>query len=67
MYLKQEIIEKINTPTIRRKIATALGVGEMGIIQAINRNPANSSLTKLAALNCISEELNIPKEQLIKQ
>jgi hypothetical protein len=54
MYLKNEVLKAINTKENRRKIATALNVGEMGIVQAINRNPPHSSLTKLAALKCIS-------------
>jgi hypothetical protein len=54
MYLKDEVLKAINTKENRRKIATALNVGEMGIVQAINRNPPHSSLTKLASLECIA-------------
>ena len=66
MHLKDEVLKQIDTPKIRRKIADALGVGEMAIVKAISVNPPHSSLTKIAALECISNELGIEIKNILK-
>lgn len=67
MKVRQEILEKINNPQSRTKIAMALGQGEQSIALVCRTNQPNSALTKWAAVKVISEELNVPMDQVLEE
>lgn len=56
MKIRRDIMEKIDNPLSRTKIAMALGQGEQSIASACRLNQDNGTLTKWAALQVISEE-----------
>lgn len=63
MALTNEALEKINQPTIRMKIALALGVTEQSVIKAIKVN--SDVLTKFAAMKVIKKETGLTESQII--
>jgi hypothetical protein len=64
MKIKKEILEKINTPKIRRKLSVALDKTEQTIIQYIKTN--NDTLTKYAGLTVIKDVTGLCEEQLFE-
>jgi hypothetical protein len=56
MKIKQHILDSINNPQSRTRIAMALKIGEQAIANACRANDPNGTLTKYAALEVISEE-----------
>jgi hypothetical protein len=58
MKLKRSILEKINKPQVRTRIANSLGCGEQVVAIHMRRNTLNGRLTKMDALQAISKELN---------
>lgn len=59
MKIKQEIVNKINTPLIRTRIAARMGIGEQTFQVRLRENASNGRLTKMDALRAISEELGV--------
>jgi hypothetical protein len=62
--IKQRIIDAINNPTSRNRIGLKLGCGEQVIALHIRQNKTNGRLTKLDALEAISEETGIVVQDL---
>ncbi len=56
MKLKKSIIDKINNPQARTRIAVALTTGEANVTLHIKNNKANGRLTKMDALIAIAAE-----------
>jgi hypothetical protein len=67
MKIKQNIIDLINTPTQRTKIALRLGCGEQNIAGVIRRNEDNGRLTRMDALEAISAETGFTVEELLER
>lgn len=57
MKLKQSILDKIDKPQVRTRIANSLGCGEQVVAVHMRRNSTNGRLTKMDALQAISKEL----------
>lgn len=64
MKIKKRIINKIDTPQVRTKIAQILGCGEQAIAVQLRRNGANGRLTKMDALQAISEVTGVPVTEI---
>ena len=56
MKIKQNILELVDNPQSRTKIAMVLQIGEQAVAKACRSNDPNGTLTKYAALEVISEE-----------
>lgn len=67
MKLKQQILDSIDNPQSRTKIAMALQIGEQAVAKACRANDPNGTLTKYAALEVISEETGKPIEKLLER
>ena len=65
MRIKQDILDSINNPQSRTKIALALGIGEQSIAINCRANSTNGVLTKYAALEVISEETGKSIEEIL--
>jgi hypothetical protein len=66
MKVKQEILDKIDNPQSRTRIAMQLNQGEQSIALACRANQDNGTLTKMAALKAISEIVGIPVEEILE-
>lgn len=64
MKIRKKILDKINTPTVRNRIAQLLGVGEQAIAVQLRRNGANGRMTKMDALEAISEVTGTPVTEI---
>lgn len=58
MKVKRSILDKIDTPQVRTRIAISLGCGEQVLAVHMRKNATNGRLTKMDALQAISKELN---------
>lgn len=67
MKIKQSILDKINTPLERTKIALELGCGENGIAIQLRLNKANGRMTKMDALQAISKVSGHAVEDILEQ
>jgi len=65
MRIKQDILDSINNPRSRTRIAMALHQGEQNIAIACRANAVNGVLTKYAALEVISEETGKSIDELL--
>lgn len=66
MKIKQEILDRIDNPGTRSKIAASLNQGEQSIALACKANVKNGPLTKYAVLRTISEETGVPIEDIVE-
>lgn len=66
MKIRQEILERINNPVTRTKIAMALGQGEQSVVVLVRNNAPNGSLTKAAALKVIREETGLGYDEILE-
>lgn len=67
MKIKSEILEIIDNPSTRTRIAIDLGVGEQVIAGHMRRNLPNSRLTKMDALMSISKYTDVPVDQILEE
>lgn len=65
MKIRKEILDQIDNPQSRTKIAMALKQGEQSIALACRTNQDNGTLTKMAALKAISEETGLPIDEIL--
>jgi hypothetical protein len=65
MKIIQDILDLVNNPQSRTKIAMALKQGEQSVAIACRQNADNGVLTKYAALEVISEETGKSIEEII--
>lgn len=56
MIIKQAILDIIDNPQSRTRIASELGVGEQAIAIQLRRNTPNGRMTKMDALQAIAKE-----------
>lgn len=64
MFLSEQALNSINTPTIRVKIALALGITEQSVIMAIKKK--RTILTKYAAIQVIKQETGLSEDQIFE-
>jgi hypothetical protein len=58
--LRPEVVKKLrNTPEFRMKLALRMNLSEYGVKYNLNTNYDNNSLTKIDALHCIQELLEL--------
>lgn len=67
MKVKQGIVDLINNPRSRTRIAMILGIGEQTVASTIRRNQPNGRLTKMDALKAISEETGTAVEEILEE
>ncbi len=66
MKIRQNILDIINTPTNRNLIGTRLGVGEQSVALQFRKNSPNGRMTKMDALQAISEVSGFPVEDILE-
>lgn len=66
MKVKQTILEKVNTPQIRTKIALALGVGEQTVAMQMRNNTPDGRLTKMDAIKAIAAEAGCSVDEILE-
>jgi hypothetical protein len=66
MKIKKGILDQIDNPQTRTKIAMELGQGEQSIALACRSNQKNGTLTKWAALKVISLETGVPIDDILE-
>lgn len=64
MKLRPKILEKLNTPSVRVRLALALNCTEQTVIRYIKANDDN--LTKAAALAVIREETGLEDSEVLE-
>lgn len=67
MKVKQEILDLINNPGARTRIAFAVGGGENNISLLIRRNSVDGQLTKWKFLKAIEKETGIAIDQILEE
>jgi hypothetical protein len=66
MKIKQTILDLVDNPQARTRIALALVVGEQMIAIHMRQNKENGRLTKMDALMAISKETGVRIEDLLE-
>lgn len=67
MKIKQKILDKIDTPLVRNRIAQKLMCGEQNLAGQMRRNISNGRLTKMDALIAISEEVGCQVTDVLEE
>jgi hypothetical protein len=67
MKIRQKILDQINEPGTRSKIAVALKQGEQAVYVACKINADDGPLTKYAALTAISEITGLPFNKIVEE
>jgi hypothetical protein len=67
MKLKKKVIQRINNPVDRTRIAIAIGTGEQAVSVAIRNNAQHGPLTKFAALEAIASITGLDMPDLIER
>lgn len=67
MKIKQKILDKVDNPKSRMRIAAKLDLTEQAIAVQFRKNKDNGRLTKMDALKAISEECGLSVEQLLEK
>jgi hypothetical protein len=66
MKIKQWIVDKINNPMARTRLALALEIGEATVAVHIRGNADNGRLTKMDALKAISAETGVDVGEILE-
>ena len=67
MKIRQEVLDKIDNPGTRSRIAASLKQGEQSVALACRNNSDDGPLTKYAALVAISEITGLPFDQIVEE
>lgn len=67
MKIKQSVLDQINNPQSRNRLGSKLGTGEQAIYRQLKENNPNGRLTKMDALEAISEETGLPIDQILEE
>lgn len=67
MKVKQSILDLVNNPSARNRIALDLGCGEQAVALHMRHNKVNGRLTKMDALSAIAKEVGKPVEEIIEE
>lgn len=67
MKIKQSILDVIDKPTSRNRIAMELGCGEQNIAVHMSRNRPNGRLTKMDALVAIAKEAQVGVDEILEE
>lgn len=66
MIVRQAILEKVNKPLVRSRIAVALGVGEQAVAMQMRNNTPDGRLTKMDALQAIAKEAGCEVSEILE-
>jgi hypothetical protein len=66
MKIRKKVLNKINTPEKRTRIALSLGQGEQSVAVMCRRNTVNGPLTKAAALKAIREITGLTDDEILE-
>lgn len=67
MKIKQSILDIIDNPQTRTKLAMDLGCGEQSVALQLRNNKPNGRLTKMDALRAISKETGVSVEEILEE
>lgn len=67
MKIKQKILDKIDNPLVRSKLAVKLLCGEQNLAVHMRRNSSDGRLTKMDALMAISEEVGCEVTDILEE
>lgn len=67
MKVKQEILDLINNPPARTRIASDMKTGENNIALMMRRNAKNGAMTKWKFLKAIEKETGIAIDQILEE
>lgn len=69
MKVKQEILDRINNVTSRKRILEFMGseYGDQALYKQIKDNSEDGPLTKMKAVLAISKETGIPVDQILEE
>lgn len=67
MKIKKSILKKINTVRQRMSIADKLGCGEQALAVQLRINKSDGRLTKMDALQAISQELGVDIGEILEK
>lgn len=67
MKIKQKILDKIDSPLVRSKLAVQLKCGEQNLAVQMRKNISNGRLTKMDALIAISEEVGCSVTDILEE
>lgn len=65
MKIKQKILDKVDNPRTRMRIAAKLNLTEQAVAVQFRKNRDNGRLTKMDALRAISEECGLSVDQIL--
>lgn len=66
MKIKSDVLDQINIPTVRNRIAMAYGIGEQAVAVWCRKNRANGPLTKAQTLQVIRAETGLDNEDILE-
>lgn len=69
MKVKQEILNRINNVTSRKRILESMGTefGDQALYKQIKDNTNDGPLTKMKALKAISEVTGVPVDKILEE
>lgn len=67
MKIKQTILDLVDNPLSRTRIAVDLKVGEQTVALQMRNNSENGRMTKMDFLMAISKEAGVPVDQVIEE
>lgn len=66
MTIKQQVLDKANTPQGRIRLAMALGVTEQAVIKAMRKNAEHGPLTRYAALEVLASISGLDMPEIVE-
>lgn len=66
MIIKKDIVSLVNNVESRRRISERLGIGDQMLGIHLRNNKPNGRLTKMDALQAISDEANIAVTEILE-
>lgn len=67
MKIKQTILDLVDNPQSRTRIALDLRQGEQGVALQMRNNSDNGRMTKMDFLMAISKEAGVPVEDILEE
>jgi len=67
MKIKQDILDLVDNPQSRTKIALDLKIGEQSVALQMRNNSDNGRMTKMDFLMAISKEAGVPVEEILEE
>lgn len=67
MKVRQQILDLVNNPQSRTRIALKLGIGEQMVYVHLRQNNENGRLTKMDAVQAIAEEAGVEPVEVLEE